>query len=60
MYKYRLRMGLDGLLRLPWEDFVTRVDPLAEPPPLISLAWACGATSARASVVKRVVIRHPA
>jgi hypothetical protein len=53
-------MGLDGLLRLPWEDFVTRVDPLAEPPPLISLAWACGATSARASVVKRVVIRHPA
>jgi hypothetical protein len=60
MNKYRLSFGLDGLLRFHREDFVTRVNPPAEPPPLLSLAWVYWATSARVSVMARVEIRHRA
>jgi hypothetical protein len=53
-------MCLDALIRLHWGDFLTRVQPLAEPPPLIGLASACGATSTSALVTARVAVRHPA
>ena len=51
-------MCLYCLLRLPLEDFVTHVHQLAEPPPLIGLAWAL-ATSAHAWVLARVAVQHP-
>ena len=53
-------MCLYCLLRLPLEDFVTHVHQLAEPPPLIGLAWAGWATSAHAWVLARVAVQHPA
>jgi hypothetical protein len=53
-------MCLYCLLRVHLGDFFTRVHPLADPPLSIGLAWACWATSASASVMERVAIRHPA
>ena len=53
-------MCLYGLLRVHLGECFTRVHPLAEPPPLIALAWACWATSASASGMERGAVRHPA
>jgi hypothetical protein len=53
-------MCLYCLLRVHLGDFFTRVHQLAEPPPLIGLAWACWATISSASGMERVVVRHPA
>jgi hypothetical protein len=60
MHKHRLSIGLYGLLRVHMGEFFTRVHPLANPPLSIGLAWACWATSASASGMERVAVRHPA
>jgi hypothetical protein len=49
-----------GLLRVHVGDCFTRVHQLAAPPPVLDLAWACGATSASGAVMARIAIRHPA
>jgi hypothetical protein len=60
MHKHRLSMGLSGLLSFHWRDFIICVDLLAESPLSSGLAWVCWATSASASVMERVAIRHAA
>jgi hypothetical protein len=57
-HQYRLSIGLESLLGVHFGDFVARVNPLAEPPPFLGLAWAYWATSARVSLMAHVAIRH--
>jgi hypothetical protein len=60
IHKYRLSIALYGLLHVHWGLFFTGVNPLAEPPLSIGLAWACWVTSTSVSGMERVGVRHPA